>query len=266
MPSFILPSELQQYGLPLPTQQADIYNLVQLASTLIDTACGRIDGDGNGSLVYTTYTQRTLLSTRNRNVVQLSAKPIVALTQTQIDNYQNMAATGTFNCYYTGALQASTSTSFEGVGLVGIVSCSGRYGYTRQDMSVAYPDLWAFINPLNLITLFGGPSPWVAIDPSQIDVDIRTGEIWIPAGLQLQRYSEILVTYTSGYPPDNMPPAVKFVCAAIVKNALARGDATTGLMSMNIGRSGAGMSFYEGGLIDPTLDVMLQPYKVVRGI
>lgn len=269
-PCYILPTELTQFGLPTPDVQGDILNIVQLASALVDVSCGRIDGDGNGSLVYTTYLQRDLLQTRNRNLILAQAKPIVGLTQPTLDTltqaatgtYMIPGATGQLNCYSTGAT-ANTLSAYGGTMLSGIVGASGRYGYTRQDMSIAYPDLFAFINPLNLVTLFGGPAPWVPIDVTNTDYDSKTGEIWIPAGLQLQRYSEVVIQYNSGYNPLQMPPQVKFVTASIVKNALAKGDATTALMSMSVSKGGIGFSMYNN-LIDPTLDAMLQPFRTCR--
>lgn len=263
IPSYIFPSELQQFGLPSPTAQPDIMNLVYLASGIIDEACGRIDGDGNGSLVFTTYTQRILMQTRNRNLALLPIKPIVPVTQDMIDTLTAAATAGSGNYYLTGNLQVNTFNSPWGM-LSGIVGASGRYGYTRQDMSIAYPDLFAFINPLNMVTMFGGPAPWVAVDITNTDYDPKTGECWIPAGLQLQRYSEIIVTYNSGYDPNNMPGAVKLACAALVKNAMARGDGTTGLAGISLSRSGANFTFMQGSLVDPTVDGLLTPFKSVR--
>lgn len=263
LPCYVLPDELAAYGLPTPDVQGDIMSLVQLASSIIDQECGRIDGDGNGSLVYSTYTQRILLQTRNRNLIMLAMKPIVGLDQPTIAGLMAQAsgAGPDGNFYYTGAL-ASSGANFAGT-LSGIVGASGRYGYTRQDMSIAYPDLFAFINPLNLVTLFGGPAPWVAIDTTNTDYDPKTGEVWIPAGLQLQRYSEVLMVYTSGYNPNRMPRPIKQVCAALVKNALGKGDGTTGLMSLSMGRGAANATF-QAKLVDPTLDAMLQPFRTVR--
>ena len=262
-PCFIFENELTVYGLPTADDQPDIMNLVQLASTIVDTECGRIDDDGNGSLVYTTYVQRILLQARNRNLIQLPMKPIIGLTSNVISDLSasGAAVTGALQPYYTGA-QVSTFNQPNGA-LSGIVSCSGRYGYIRQDRSVGYPDLQAMINPLNLVTMFGGPAPWVGMDVTNIDYDPKIGEAWLPAGIQLQAYSEIWIVYTSGYDPRRMPPTVKFVTAALVKNALAKGDGTTGLMSMQLGKSGLNYSFYKE-LLDPTLDSMLTPFKVVR--
>jgi hypothetical protein len=261
-PMYIFPWELQSFGLPTPDAVSEITGLVQLASSLIDEACGRLDGDGNGSLVYTTYTQRVLLQTRNRNLCQIPVKPIsVVPSGTMMELQLLQSASG--NCFYTG-VQANTAYSQLTGQLTGLVAASGRYGYTRQDQSIAYPDLFAFINPLNLVTMFGGPAPWVSIDITQTDYDPKTGEMWPPAGLQLQRYSEIIVTYNSGWDPRQMPWAIKFVTASIVKNAMVGGNATTALRSLTLGRAGAGATFFQQGLIDPTLDVMLAPFKAVR--
>jgi hypothetical protein len=82
--------------------------------------------------------------------------------------------------------------------------------------------------------------------------------------MQLQRYSEVLIVYNSGYDPNNMPIGVKMACAALVKNAMARGDGTTGLTSMSLGRSGANFGFGGGSLIDPTVQGLLTPYVSVR--
>lgn len=266
-PCYIFESELNQYGLPTPDVQCDIMNLVQMASTLLDGECGRIDGDGNGSLVYTTYTMRILLQTRNRNLIMLPLKPVVPLTQSVIDTLVasgNAASGGNSpNCFNTGGLLPNTFNNPAGT-LSGIVGASGRYGYTRQDMSIAYPDLFAFINPLNLVTMFGGPAPWVPIDVTNTDYDPKTGEVWIPAGLQLQRYSEVLMQFNTGFDPRNMPNMIKFVTAALVKNALSKGDGTTALVTLSMGRAGPNATFERGGLIDPTLDRMIQAYRTVR--
>lgn len=266
IPQFIFENELNQYSLPSISDQKDIINLVQLASTIVDEECGRIDGDGSGSLVYTTYTQRVLFQTRNRNLVQLAMKPIVPVSSDVVAalTASGMAASGNPQCYYTG-VQANTLISGFTGSSTGLISASGRYGYSRQDMSVAYPDLFAFINPLNLITMFGGPAPFVPIDVTQCDYDPKTGEIWPPAGLQLQRYSEAIFIYNSGFDPRAMPNAIKFVTAALVKNALAKGDGTTGLMSLRLGKSGANYEMYKD-LLDPVLDRMLTPYKTIRAV
>ena len=260
-PSFLFETELSQYGLPTPEQQPNIMNLVGMASAIIDEECGRIDGDGNGSLVFTTYIQRFLLQTRNRNLIYLPMKPLSVVDASTVAALQ-AAASGNTNYTFTG-VQANTLISGFTGSLSALIAASGRYGYTRQDMSVGYPDLFAFINPLNLITMFGGPAPFLAMDVTQADYNTQTGEVWIPAGIQLQRYSEVIVIYNSGFDPRNMPPVIKHVTASLVKNALAKGNATTAMMSLSLGKAGANAQFYNQ-LIDPTLDRMLISYKSVR--
>lgn len=267
-PQYLREAELQSFGLPTVAVVPDIMNQVQFASLMIDEACGAIDGDGNGSLVYTTRVQRILLQTRNRNLVQLAYKPIVGLTQSAVDTITAAASGasasgGTSQPYLTGNLQASTINAFGGTVLSGIVACSGRYGYTRQDQSIAYPDLFSFINPLNLVTMFGGPAPWVAIDIGNTDYDYKSGEVWIPAGLQLQKYSEILITYTAGFNPLQVPFTLKQVCVALVKNLGAKGGGTTGVKGIQLSRAGANITMSDT-VMDPTLDVMLTPFKKVQ--
>lgn len=261
-PMYILPEELNLFGLPSPDVTSNVFEMVQLASSIIDIECGRIDGDGSGSLAYSTYYERILLQSRNRNLVMVSMKPVVAIDASTVAalTAKAQAQGPDLNTFYTGALaNALRAASGE---LSGIIGASGRYGYTRQDMSIAYPDLFCFINPLNLVTMFGGPAPWVPIDVANTDYSRQTGEVWIPAGLQLQRYSEILIQYNSGYDPRRMPPGVKRVCASLVKRALASGG-VTGLMNLSVAKMGANASFYQKW-IDPVLDGMLQPYRVVR--
>lgn len=188
-------------------------------------------------------------------------KPLTAVSVSDVSGFQ-AAASGSVNTTYTG-VQPNTYTSALNGSLTPIIGCSGRYGYTRQDMSVAYPDLFAFINPLNLITMFGGPAPWVPIDVTQIDYDYHTGELWIPAGLQLQKYSEVLLMYNSGWNPFSIPRAIKHVTASVVKNALASGNATTFLTSMNLSKSGANYGFGKT-ILDPVLSTMLTPFRNVR--
>jgi hypothetical protein len=167
-----------------------------------------------------------------------------------------------FNCWCPGTLIANTINAPFG-GLSGLIAASGRYGYTRQDTSLAYPDLFAFINPLNLVTMFGGPAPWVPMDISNTDYDFKTGECWIPAGLQLQRYSEVWLTYNSGFDPRAIPRGVKWACSALVKNLLAKGGGTTGLSSFSLSRAGANMMMLPE-VIDPTIQAMLAPYTNIK--
>ena len=267
-PRFLLPNELGRYGLPDQSDQSNILSLVDSASSLIDQYCGRTDGTGQGSLVYTTYSERILMQSASRNIVRVSFKPMVALDATTVNTLQasaNAALTSPTgdpllqtNWYWTGC-QASTIIAAS-VGLSPILGCSGRYGYARRNAAQIYPDLAYGMNPLMVAAFFGGPPSWTPIDVTQIDVDLQTqsGEVWVPAGLYMSMYTEILIVYSSGYDPFNMPPAIKQACAALVRNYLSRGGGVTGLKSMTAAGT-VNVSFSEE-LIDPTTMRLLQPY------
>src|SRR5271154_4433237 len=100
-PRYLQQNELSMFGLPDINDQPNIMNMVEGASTLIDEYCGRTDGDGNGSLVYTTYAQRYLLP-EGRNVFRTMFRPLVGLTPTLAST---LAASG--QNYYTGFIPNS---------------------------------------------------------------------------------------------------------------------------------------------------------------
>lgn len=253
-PQYILESELREYGLPLPSEKADIISLVKQASVLIDEHCGRMETDGNGSLVYSTYTER-LTFPSGRNVIRVSYSPLAAVPASTVNL---LAASG--GGFYTG-VQANTITTATGV-LSPVISAKGRYGYGRRADSALYPDATYGMNLLQVASYFGGPPTFTDIDVSSIDFDTRTGELWIPAGIYLAQYTEIEISYNGGYDPRNMPRAIKFATAGIVKNAIAK--VTTGVKSIQ----GAGKIsiLMEDHLIDETIERFLMNYKVTLAI
>lgn len=260
VPMYVLPQEYTQYGLPSSSDQPEIDNLVQMASLMIDEHCGRTDGDGNGSLVYSTYQQRILMQSPGRNLAEVPIKPLVALTTAQIATLSGLpAASG--DHFYTGALP-NTIYKADGT-LSSLLFASGRYSYTRRDASAQYPDLNTIINPLQLVTMFGGPAPWIALDITNTDYDAKTGNLWIPAGLQLSRYNEIIITYNSGYNPLDMPKQIKMACAALTKNLMASGAGTTGIKSQSLGRAGFSVSLSDD-LIDKNIQNLIRAFVVVR--
>ena len=257
------------YGLPDQGDQANILSLVDAASSLIDQYCGRTDGNGMGSLVYTTYAERILFQAVNRNIVRVSFKPMVVVDPTTVNSLQASAnapitnpggdpLTGT-NYFWTG-VQANTIVT-PSVGVTPILGASGRYGYGRRGGSFVYPDLNYGINPLMIATFFGGPPTWTPIDVTMIDWDAQTqsGEVWVPAGLYMSMYTEMIIIYNSGYHPLYMPPAIKQSCAALVRNFLARAGGTTGVKSLQA--AGTVNVMFSDELIDPTIQRWLAPYQ-----
>lgn len=260
------------FGLPDVDDQPNILALVDAASTLIDQYCGRTDGNGMGSLVYTTYAERLLFQAAGRNILRVSFKPMVALDATTVQeltasataplpsNYKSQPLLYT-NQTWTGC-QANTLTRPDG-SLTSIIGASGRYGYSRRNSYAVYPDLNYGMNLLQVASYFGGPPGFTPIDVTGIDWDQQTqsGEIWVPAGLYMSQYTEMILIYNAGYDPRNLPAAVKVAAAQICRNFLARGGGTTGLKSI----SGQGMVNFQltDSDIDPTTAMMLEPYKNV---
>lgn len=275
-PRFILPNEMTMYGLPDHNRQPNILSLVDAASSLIDVHCGRVDGIGQGSLVYSTYMERLLMQARGRNIVRVNFKPMsyvsVQVQQNLVASANNLPAPANranssllnANYFWTG-VQANTTpiTGVPGSTFSPIVGCSGRYGYARRSEWAIYPDLNYGMNVLQIASFFGGPPNWTPIDLTMSDFAVDTGEIWVPAGLYLGQYTEIVIIYNSGYDPLNMPRVIKHACAMLVRNFLSRGGGTTGLRSITA--AGTANVSFSPDLIDTTIDRMLDPYKTVLG-
>lgn len=265
-PRYILPSELVSYGLPDPTVQKNILALVDAASIFIDEYCGRTDGNGQGSLVYTTYQERILLQARNRNIFRLTFKPLAVVT---VDTQNQLIASAAqvqgndpleaVNWWYTG-VQANTITTSVNT-TSPILSASGRYGYPRRGESAIYPDLNYGMNLLQVAAYFGGPPNFTFIDPTAIDFDTATGELWVPAGLYMSQYTEVVITYNSGYDPRNMPRAIKQACIGLIKNFLARGGGTFALKS--ISAAGSVNYTFTDDDVDKTIERYLMNYRTI---
>lgn len=261
-PRFIAPQELGNFNLPTVQALPTIMNAVEAASKLIDEYCGRTDGDGNGSLVWTTYTERRQLQAPARNIFTVSFKPLRALSATDLANMTAVeaasgAGTGTgYNSYYTG-FQINTQIQANTGLLSPLLSASGRYAYARRDSTKSYPDFNLGVNPLQVAGIFGGPPTWNNIDITQVDFDPKTGELWIPVGIYGYQYQEVVISYNSGFDPTNIPRSLKHATAAVVKNFLARGGGTTGLKNLAASRIN---TMFTDTLIDDTVDTWLRNY------
>lgn len=278
-PRYLQPEELYYYGLPDATTQPNIMALVDAASVFIDEYTGRTDGNGQGSLVYTTYSERLLMQSPGRNIVRVNFKPMAVVSAATV---AQLSASGNYvqgkdpskNCnyFYTGC-QANTVIQTATNTLSPIIAASGRYGYPRRGMQAVYPDLNYGANLLMIASYFGGPPTWTAIDPTAIDYDTTTGEVWLPAGLYLSQYTEVIITYNAGFAPSGpiqnpmivpgvqpVPRGVKQACVGLMKNFLARGGGTFALQSINSGP--VNYTFTEAD-VDPTIERFLMNYRVV---
>lgn len=83
-------------------------------------------------------------------------------------------------------------------------------------------NLWAsqdelFVN--DLMTVGGTPKP-ITIPVAEVDVNPKTGRIWIPATIYMQRFAEVTVVYNAGY--SVIPDQVKMAVAQVVPNLIIR--------------------------------------------
>jgi hypothetical protein len=270
-PRFILQKETVQYGLMDASKQPGILVLIDLASQLVDSHCGRTDGWGQGSLVYSTYMERIPMQAAGRNVVRVAFKPMVGVDASTVNTLAasanapiNEATSPLYNTnwYWTG-VQASTFTNIQipGNTLSPVLGCSGRYGYTRRSAFGMYPDLNYGINPLMIASFFGGPPGFTNIDVTKIDVMGDVGELWVPAGLYMGQYTEIVVIYNAGFHPLALPSPIKKATAMVVKNFLSRGGGVSALRS--ISAAGTANVSFGPDLIDENIDNLLDPFKTV---
>lgn len=276
-PRYVLPSDLPVYGLPDAEDQPNILSLVDLASLFIDEYLGRKDGNGAGSLVYCTYQERYLLQARGRNIFRLNFKPlavvppsVVTMLAASASQVQGNDPLANVNYWYTG-VQPNTVVSQSSVpGVVSpIIGASGRYGYPRRGEQAIYPDLNYGMNLLQVAAFFGGPPVFTAIDPTSIDFDTANGEVWIPAGLYMSQYTEVIITYNAGYSPipmpgtnvQTIPPTIKAACVALIKNFLAQAGGTLAIKQM-MAAGQINYTFTDKDL-DPTTARLLENYKTI---
>ena len=132
-----------------------------------------------------------------------------------------------------------------------LVGVRVRYGRPRrgelQDPMLAQV-AWAF----------SIPGSWSALDITNVDVNLPTGDVTFPMNLLGLNYNEVEVTYTAGLAV--VPPAVKIACAQIVKNA----QATPAMNVKGSKMDTVHMEYFAGSLIDANVQMLLAPYVAQR--
>lgn len=132
-----------------------------------------------------------------------------------------------------------------------LVGIRVRYGSPRRG-ELADPMLaqvaWAF----------SIPGSWSALDPTAVDLNPVTGEVTFPINLLGLNYNEVEITYTAGL--SIVPPAIKFACAQIVRNA----QATPALNVKSSKMDTLQMQYFSNSLIDAGVQSMLAPYVAER--
>jgi hypothetical protein len=105
---------------------------------------------------------------------------------------------------------------------------------------------------------FAIPGSWSPLDLGNIDLNSVTGEVTFPMNLLGLNYNEVEITYTAGC--AIIPPALKFACAQIVRNA----QATPALNVKGSKMDTLQMQYFSGSLIDAGVQSLLAPYVAQR--
>jgi hypothetical protein len=109
-----------------------------------------------------------------------------------------------------------------------------------------------------MLAPFGGPPAWVDLDASQVDYNAATGEIWLPAGLFGNSYSEAELTYTAGY--TEAPDSVKLACAQMIRNIESHPAANVRAAQLDQLQ----LEYFTGSLLDDDVRRLLAPFVAVR--
>jgi hypothetical protein len=135
-----------------------------------------------------------------------------------------------------------------------LVRINVRYGRPRRgEMDQVQDPMLA-----QVAWAFSIPGSWSALDPTAVDLNPVTGEVTFPMNLLGLNYNEVEITYTAGL--SVVPPALKFACAQIVKNA----QATPALNVKSSKMDTLQMQYFSASLIDAGVQSLLAPYVAQR--
>ncbi|HZQ90284.1 MAG TPA: hypothetical protein VFA60_00655 [Terriglobales bacterium] len=98
------------------------------------------------------------------------------------------------------------------------------------------------------------PGTWTMVDPAAIDYFSETGELTFPMGPLGLAYNEIEITYTAGL--ADVPDAVKFACAQVIRNAQA--TPALNVRASTIDRMH--LEYFQDSIFDQTVTALLAPY------
>ena len=101
---------------------------------------------------------------------------------------------------------------------------------------------------------FALPGTWSTLDPARLDYATDTGEITLPINSLGLPYNEVELTYTAGL--VEIPDAVKFACAQIIRNAQA--TPALNVRAGNIDKMH--LEYFSDSLFDGTVARLLAAY------
>lgn len=138
-----------------------------------------------------------------------------------------------------------------------VVGGTGRYGYGRRGDAASY-DMDTF-NLLASLNKFGGPPAW-EIWPANVaaGIDAATGQLWVPAGVMLAYYTEVIVRYVAGFQYANLPAGVKLACAQLI-TALANDPGVGNYSSVAAGDTK--LERFAATNLSEDVKAMLQPWR-----
>jgi len=137
-----------------------------------------------------------------------------------------------------------------------LISGFGRYSIGRRSQQFTGPDFNS--NLLAYVGAFGGPPVWTQFPVDQTDINMQTGEIWIPPGLLLAYFSDVRLRYVAGWSIANLPTDIKQAVANIVRASIDSPFAGN-LKTMKSGD--ATLERFSATSLDQDTQALLQPYK-----
>ena len=132
----------------------------------------------------------------------------------------------------------------------------GRYGYGRRGQQAAGVEFIPAL--LSIVQGVGGPPLWVPFDVTAVDVNMNTGELWVPAGLLLAYFSDVRLRYVAGWSLQTLPLSVKQATANIVRGMI---DTPYSANNKMLKSGDAAMQRFNASILDDDTKALLEPYK-----
>lgn len=142
--------------------------------------------------------------------------------------------------------------------LARLLSGFGKYGLGRRSQQFSGPDIGT--NLLAYVGAFGGPPLWTQFPISDTDINLNTGEVWVPPGLLLAYFSDVRLRYVAGWSQANLPTDIKQAVANIVRAAI---DSPLGGNVKMLKSGDATIERFNASAIDNDTKLLLQPYKAL---
>ena len=135
--------------------------------------------------------------------------------------------------------------------LTALVTVKARYGRPRRgELADVFREqvAWAFTVP----------GSWTVLSLNDVDVNVSTGELALPANFLGLSYNEVEVMYMAGL--DAATAGIKVACSQIVRNA----QATPGLNVRSTRLDTLQMQYFSSSLLDEQVQMLLRPYVAQR--